>query len=76
MSWCKFKRIEFMDFIHRPVSQDKKKLKIVEKRLKLEQIKTQTSTNKSHKGPITNHRATYLGTHTNKHLKPEKHRWQ
>jgi len=64
-----------MDFIHRPVSQDKKKLKIIDKRLKSEQIKKHTSTNKSHKGPIINHRTTYLGTHTNKH-KPVKHRWQ
>jgi hypothetical protein len=53
-----------MDFIHYTVSQDKK-IKITDKRLKPEQIKKQTSTNKSHKGPITNHRATNLGTHTN-----------
>jgi hypothetical protein len=54
-----------MDFIHRPVSQDQKKikkLKIIDKILKPEQIKKQIT-----QGPITNHRATYLGTHKHKH---------
>jgi hypothetical protein len=65
-----------MDFIHRLVSQEQKNLKIKNYRQK---IKTWTDQNTHvHKqitqGPITNHRATYLGTH--KHLKPEKHRWQ
>jgi hypothetical protein len=49
-----FKRIVFVDFIHRLVSQEQKikKLKIIDKRLKPEQIKTQTSTNKSHRDQL------------------------
>jgi hypothetical protein len=49
-----------------------KKLKIIDKRLKPEQIKTQTSTNKSHRDQLQTAEQTYLGTHAHKHLKPEK----
>jgi hypothetical protein len=53
-----------MDFIHRPVSQDKK-TKNLNRSINI------TSTHKSHKDQITNHRATNLDTHIHKHLKPE-----
>jgi hypothetical protein len=49
------KRIVFMDIIHRPVSQDQKNLKKtknIDKRFKPEQIKNQTSTNKSHRDQL------------------------
>jgi hypothetical protein len=55
------KRIVFLDFIHRLVSQEQtklRKLKIIDKRTTIH-----TSTNKSH----TNHSATYLGAHTYTH---------
>jgi len=60
-------RIVFMEFIHRLVSQDKKK----EKTKNLSRSINKTSTYKSHKDQITNHRAINLDTHIHKHLKPE-----
>jgi hypothetical protein len=53
-----------MDFIHRLVSQEQKKiekLKIIEKRLKPEQIKIHTSTNKSQ----TTEQPSWVHTHIN-----------
>jgi hypothetical protein len=53
------------------VSQEQK-TKIVEKKTKnLNRSINKTSTYRSHKDQITNHRATNLDTHIHKHLKPE-----
>jgi hypothetical protein len=78
-----------LDFIHRLVlkkKKNKKKIKKIEIKIKIknyrQKIKTRTDQNTNvHKqitqGPITNHRANLPGhTHTYKHLRPERHRWQ
>jgi hypothetical protein len=61
-----------MDFIHRLVSQDQKQKNKKQKnyRQKTKNL-NRTSTYKSHKEQITNHRTTNLDTHIYKHLKPE-----
>jgi hypothetical protein len=64
--WCiSINWIVFMDFIHRPVSQDQKTKIIDKKTKKLNRSNNKTSTYKSQKDQITNHRATNLDTHIN-----------
>jgi hypothetical protein len=57
------KRIVFLDFIHCLVSKEQAKLKIIIDKRYLNKSKY-TRPQKIAQGSITNHRATYLATHT------------